>query len=94
MLLELAQWLSKDYRFFSVFNYITLRAVLDDGLAGRVLAGPPDGLRCVSDHHLEGAGTGVALGVEVAAEPRRCCRGPDICSRRGPCPLPNPSTRV
>ena len=28
MLLELAQWLSKDYRFFSVFNYITLRAVL------------------------------------------------------------------
>jgi phospho-N-acetylmuramoyl-pentapeptide-transferase len=28
MLLELAQWLSKDYRFFSVFNYITLRTVL------------------------------------------------------------------
>jgi phospho-N-acetylmuramoyl-pentapeptide-transferase len=28
MLLELTQWLSKDYRFFSVFNYITLRAVL------------------------------------------------------------------
>jgi phospho-N-acetylmuramoyl-pentapeptide-transferase len=28
MLLELAQWLSKDFRFFSVFNYITLRAVL------------------------------------------------------------------
>ena len=28
MLLELAQWLSKDYRFFSVFNYLTLRAVL------------------------------------------------------------------
>jgi phospho-N-acetylmuramoyl-pentapeptide-transferase len=28
MLLELAQWLSKDYRFFTVFNYITLRAVL------------------------------------------------------------------
>jgi phospho-N-acetylmuramoyl-pentapeptide-transferase len=28
MLLELAQWLAKDYRFFSVFNYITLRAVL------------------------------------------------------------------
>jgi phospho-N-acetylmuramoyl-pentapeptide-transferase len=28
MLLELAQWLSKDIRFFSVFNYLTLRAVL------------------------------------------------------------------
>ncbi|MDZ4201067.1 MAG: phospho-N-acetylmuramoyl-pentapeptide-transferase [Gallionella sp.] len=28
MLLELAQWLSEDIRFFSVFNYITLRAVL------------------------------------------------------------------
>ncbi len=28
MLLELSQWLAKDYRFFSVFNYITLRAVL------------------------------------------------------------------
>jgi phospho-N-acetylmuramoyl-pentapeptide-transferase len=28
MLLELAQWLSKDYRFLTVFNYITLRAVL------------------------------------------------------------------
>jgi phospho-N-acetylmuramoyl-pentapeptide-transferase len=28
MLLELAQWLSKDFRFFTVFNYITLRAVL------------------------------------------------------------------
>ena len=28
MLLELAQWLAKDYRFFAVFNYITLRAVL------------------------------------------------------------------
>lgn len=28
MLLELAQWLAKDIRFFSVFNYITLRAVL------------------------------------------------------------------
>ena len=28
MLLELAQWLSKEYRVFSVFNYITLRAVL------------------------------------------------------------------
>lgn len=28
MLLELSQWLAKDYRFFAVFNYITLRAVL------------------------------------------------------------------
>ncbi len=28
MLLELAQWLSQDVRFFSVFNYITLRVVL------------------------------------------------------------------
>ncbi len=28
MLLELAQWLAKDYRAFNVFNYITLRAVL------------------------------------------------------------------
>ena len=28
MLLELAQWLSEDYRGFSVFSYITLRAVL------------------------------------------------------------------
>jgi phospho-N-acetylmuramoyl-pentapeptide-transferase len=28
MLLALAQWLSNDFRFFSVFNYITLRAVL------------------------------------------------------------------
>jgi phospho-N-acetylmuramoyl-pentapeptide-transferase len=28
MLLELAQWLAKDHRFFAVFNYITLRAVL------------------------------------------------------------------
>lgn len=28
MLLELAQWLSEDYRAFSVFSYITLRAVL------------------------------------------------------------------
>ncbi|GAA4342589.1 phospho-N-acetylmuramoyl-pentapeptide-transferase [Pigmentiphaga soli] len=27
MLLELAQWLSEDYRAFSVFSYITLRAV-------------------------------------------------------------------
>lgn len=28
MLLELAQYLGKDFRFFNVFNYITLRAVL------------------------------------------------------------------
>ena len=28
MLLELAQWLAKDLRAFSVFNYITLRAVM------------------------------------------------------------------
>jgi phospho-N-acetylmuramoyl-pentapeptide-transferase len=28
MLLALAQWLAEDIRFFSVFNYITLRAVL------------------------------------------------------------------
>ncbi|MBK6638483.1 MAG: phospho-N-acetylmuramoyl-pentapeptide-transferase [Rhodocyclaceae bacterium] len=28
MLLDLAQWLSTDYRAFNVFNYITLRAVL------------------------------------------------------------------
>jgi len=28
MLLDLAQWLARDYRAFSVFNYITLRAVL------------------------------------------------------------------
>jgi phospho-N-acetylmuramoyl-pentapeptide-transferase len=28
MLLEFAQWLAKDFRFFTVFNYITLRAVL------------------------------------------------------------------
>ena len=28
MLLELAQWLARDYRGFNVFNYITLRAVL------------------------------------------------------------------
>jgi phospho-N-acetylmuramoyl-pentapeptide-transferase len=28
MLLELAQWLAKDIRAFSVFNYLTLRAVL------------------------------------------------------------------
>jgi len=42
MLLELAQWLSKDYRFFSVFNYITLRAVLATltALAVGLFAGP------------------------------------------------------
>ena len=28
MLLELAQWLAKDFRGFNVFGYITLRAVL------------------------------------------------------------------
>lgn len=28
MLLELTQWLSREYRVFAVFNYITLRAVL------------------------------------------------------------------
>ncbi|MFZ9677217.1 MAG: phospho-N-acetylmuramoyl-pentapeptide-transferase [Quisquiliibacterium sp.] len=28
MLLELAQWLARDFRAFSVFNYITLRAVM------------------------------------------------------------------
>lgn len=42
MLLELAQWLSKDYRFFTVFNYITLRAVLATltALLVGLLAGP------------------------------------------------------
>jgi phospho-N-acetylmuramoyl-pentapeptide-transferase len=42
MLLELAQWLSKDFRFFSVFNYITLRAVLATltALGVGLLAGP------------------------------------------------------
>lgn len=42
MLLELAQWLSRDYRFFAVFNYITLRAVLATltALAIGLLAGP------------------------------------------------------
>jgi phospho-N-acetylmuramoyl-pentapeptide-transferase len=42
MLLELAQWLSKDYRFFSVFNYITLRTVLATltALGVGLLAGP------------------------------------------------------
>ena len=28
MLLALTQWLAQDVRFFNVFNYITLRAVL------------------------------------------------------------------
>ena len=28
MLLELAQWLARDFRGFNVFGYITLRAVL------------------------------------------------------------------
>lgn len=28
MLLDLAQWLAKDFRLFNVFNYLTLRAVL------------------------------------------------------------------
>lgn len=42
MLLELAQWLAKDYRFFAVFNYITLRAVLAAGTALLIglVAGP------------------------------------------------------
>jgi phospho-N-acetylmuramoyl-pentapeptide-transferase len=42
MLLELAQWLAKDYRAFSVFNYITLRAVLATltALGVGLLAGP------------------------------------------------------
>jgi phospho-N-acetylmuramoyl-pentapeptide-transferase len=42
MLLELAQWLSKDFRFFTVFNYITLRAVLATltALGVGLLAGP------------------------------------------------------
>ncbi len=42
MLLELAQWLSRDIRFFSVFNYITLRAVLATltALGIGLLAGP------------------------------------------------------
>ena len=42
MLLELAQWLSRDQRFFAVFNYITLRAVLATltALAIGLLAGP------------------------------------------------------
>jgi phospho-N-acetylmuramoyl-pentapeptide-transferase len=42
MLLELTQWLAKDYRFFAVFNYITLRAVLACGTALLIglVAGP------------------------------------------------------
>jgi phospho-N-acetylmuramoyl-pentapeptide-transferase len=42
MLLELAQWLSRDLRFFSVFNYITLRAALATltALAIGLIAGP------------------------------------------------------
>lgn len=42
MLLDLAQWLAKDIRFFSVFNYITLRAVLAclTALGVGLVAGP------------------------------------------------------
>ncbi len=42
MLLELAQWLARDIRGFSVFNYITLRAVLATltALAIGLLSGP------------------------------------------------------
>ena len=42
MLLELAQWLAKDIRLFSVFNYITLRAVLAclTALAISLILGP------------------------------------------------------
>jgi phospho-N-acetylmuramoyl-pentapeptide-transferase len=42
MLLELAQWLAKDIRAFSVFNYITFRAVLAclTALGISLLAGP------------------------------------------------------
>ncbi len=42
MLLDLFQWLSQDYRMFSVFNYITLRAVMASmtALAISLLAGP------------------------------------------------------
>ncbi len=42
MLLELAQWLARDIRGFSVFNYITLRAVLATltALLIGLLAGP------------------------------------------------------
>jgi phospho-N-acetylmuramoyl-pentapeptide-transferase len=42
MLLELAQWLAKDYRVLTVFNYITLRAVLATmtALLVGLIAGP------------------------------------------------------
>ncbi len=42
MLLDLAQWLSQDMRAFSVFNYITLRAVLAclTALAISLITGP------------------------------------------------------
>jgi len=42
MLLDLAQWLAQDVRAFSVFNYITLRAVLAclTALAISLVAGP------------------------------------------------------
>ena len=42
MLLELAQWLAKDFRLFNVFNYITLRAVLAclTALAVSLILGP------------------------------------------------------
>jgi phospho-N-acetylmuramoyl-pentapeptide-transferase len=42
MLLELAQWLAKDYRALTVFNYITLRAVLATmtALLVGLIAGP------------------------------------------------------
>ncbi|MBL8377207.1 MAG: phospho-N-acetylmuramoyl-pentapeptide-transferase [Burkholderiales bacterium] len=42
MLLEIAQWLARDIRAFSVFNYITLRAVLATltALAIALIAGP------------------------------------------------------
>lgn len=42
MLLDLAQWLARDLRFFSVFNYITLRAALATltALAIGLIAGP------------------------------------------------------
>src|SRR4030081_3952422 len=42
MLLEIAQWLGKDVRVFTVFNYITLRAVLAclTALAISLILGP------------------------------------------------------
>jgi phospho-N-acetylmuramoyl-pentapeptide-transferase len=42
MLLDLAQWLAKDFRVFNVFNYITLRAVLAclTALAVSLVLGP------------------------------------------------------